>query len=136
MPSLTVHTVPRTSGSFLGAIDKQVPGELDIHNVADNYSTHKTAMIERWSDRHPRVHMHFTPTYSSWINQIERLFAEVTREMLQRSNHRSVQSLEADLRQWVRVWNEDPQPFVWTKTAEEIRGSIGRLLQRINGAGH
>jgi transposase len=109
---------------------------LDIHIVADNYSTHKTAMIQRWLAKSPRVHMHFTPTYPSWINQVERLFAEVTRELLQRSDHRSVQSLEADLRKWVRVWNEDPKPFVWTKTADEIIESISRSLQRIDGAGH
>ena len=80
--------------------------------------------------------MHFTPTYSSWLNQVERLFAEVTRELLQRSDHRSVQALEKDLRDWVRAWNEDPQPFIWTKTAEEILASIARYLKRINGAGH
>lgn len=86
--------------------------------------------------KHSRFHMHFTPTYSSWLNQVERLFAEVTRELLQRSDHRSVQALEKDLRDWVRAWNEDPQPFIWTKTAEEILASIARYLKRINGAGH
>lgn len=121
---------------FLNTIDKNTPAELDVHIVCDNYGTHKTAMILRWLDKHPRFHMHFTPTYSSWINQVERLFAEVTRDMLQRSDHRSVQSLEAGLRKWVRAWNENPKPYVWTKTAEEILESIGRLLQRINGAGH
>ncbi len=80
--------------------------------------------------------MHFTPTYSSWINQVERLFAEVTRELLQRSDHRGVQALEKDLRGWIKAWNENPKPFIWTKTADEILTSIGRLLQRINGAGH
>ena len=80
--------------------------------------------------------MHFTPTYSSWLNQVERLFAEVTRELLQRSDHRSVQALEKDLRNWVKAWNEGPQPCVWTKTAEEILSSIARYLQRINDAGH
>ena len=121
---------------FLNTIDANTPEGLEIHIVADNYSTHKTALIQRWLETHPRVHMHFTPTYSSWINQVERLFAEVTREMLQRSNHRSVQALERDLNSWVRGWNENPKPFVWTKTAEEILQSIGRLLKRINGAGH
>lgn len=80
--------------------------------------------------------MHFTPTYSSWLNQVERLFAEVTRELLQRSDHRSVQALEKDLRSGVTAWNENPTPFIWTKTAEKILDSIARYLQRINGAGH
>jgi transposase len=80
--------------------------------------------------------MHFTPTYSSWINQAERLFAEVTRDLLQRSDHRSVQTLEKELREWVKAWNENSKPFICTKTAEEILTSLGRLLQRTNGSGH
>lgn len=80
--------------------------------------------------------MHFTPTYSSWINQVERLFAEITRDLLQRSDHRSVHALEADLRSWIAAWNAKPRPFIWTKTADEILESIGRLLQRISGAAH
>ncbi len=80
--------------------------------------------------------MYFTPTYSSWINQVERLFAEVTRDLLQRSDQRSVQALEKDLRNWVKAWNEDPQPFIWTKTAEEILEFIARYLKRIKEAGH
>jgi transposase len=77
-----------------------------------------------------------TPTYSSWLNQVERLFAYVTADLLQRSDHRSVQALEKDLREWVKAWNENPRPFVWTKTADQILGSLGRLLQRSTGAGH
>jgi len=80
--------------------------------------------------------MHFTPTYSSWINQVERLFAEVTRDLLQRSDHRSVQALEKDLRAWVAAWNENPQPFIWTKTTEDILASMARYLKRINDGGH
>ena len=80
--------------------------------------------------------MHFTPTYSSWLNQVERLFALCDRRLLRRSDHRSVQALEADLRAWVKAWNENPKPFVWTKTADEILESLGRLIQRISGAGH
>ncbi|MGO1538647.1 MAG: hypothetical protein ACTHW3_04665 [Leucobacter sp.] len=80
--------------------------------------------------------MCFTPTYSSGINQIERLFAEVTRELLQRSDHRSVQALETDPRNWLKVWNENPKPFIWTKAADEILASLGRLLKRTDGAGH
>jgi transposase len=116
---------------FLIKIDKTVPDGLDIHIVADNYSTHKTPAVNTWLAAHPRFHMHFTPAYSSWLNQVERLFAEVTRDLLQRSGHHTVQALEADLRAWVEAWNEDPKPFIWTKTAEEILAAIARLLQRM-----
>lgn len=121
---------------FLQKIDNEVPSHLDVHVVCDNYGTHKSPSVTAWIEKHPRFHMHFTPTYSSWINQVERLFAEVTRDLLQRSDHRSVQALEKDLRDWVKAWNEDPKPFIWTKTASQILESLGRLLQRINGAGH
>lgn len=121
---------------FLAKIDKNVPEHLDIHVVCDNCGTHKHPTAKTWLAKHPRFHMHFTPTYSSWINQVERLFAEVTRDLLQRCDHRSVQALEKDLREWAKAWNENPKPFIWTKTAEEILESLGRLLQRTNGAGH
>ena len=121
---------------FLTKIDALVPAELDVHLVCDNYSTHKTPTISRWLEAHPRFHMHFTPTYSSWINQVERFFAYVTSDLLQRSDHRSVQALEADIRAWVKAWNENPEPFIWTKSAEQILDSLAQLLQRINGAGH
>ena len=121
---------------FLAKIDAHVPADLDVHVVCDNYGTHKHPTVNTWLAKHPRFHMHFTPTYSSWINQVERLFAEVTRDLLQRSDHRSVQALEKDLRTWVTAWNENPKPFIWTKTAEQILDSLGRLLQRTNGAGH
>lgn len=121
---------------FLVKIDKTVPEGLDVHVICDNYTTHKHPTIQTWLAKHPRFHMHFTPTYSSWLKQVERLFAEVTRELLQRSDHRSVQALEKDLRSWVTAWNEDPKPFIRTKTAEEILSSIARYLKRINDAGH
>jgi len=121
---------------FLTKIDTQVPPDLDIHLVCDNYATHKSPTITKWLAAHPRVHMHFTPTYSSWINQVERFFAYVTSDLLQRSDHRSVQALEADIRAWVTNWNDDPRPFIWTKTAEQILESLARLLQRTTGAGH
>ena len=121
---------------FLAKIDQNVPADLDVHVVCDNYGTHKHPAVTRWLATHPRFTMHFTPTYSSWINQVERLFAEVTRDLLQRSDHRSVQALEADLRAWVEAWNANPKPFVWTKTAEDILASLGRLLQRTTGGGH
>ncbi len=121
---------------FLAKIDTEVPDHLQVHLVCDNYGTHKHPTVARWLAAHPRFHMHFTPTYSSWINQVERLFAYVTTDLLQRSDHRSVQALEADIRNWVKGWNADPKPFVWTKTAEQILNSLARLLQRTTGAGH
>ena len=121
---------------FLTKIDKTVPEHLDVHVVCDNYATHKHPSVKTWLTNHPRFHMHFTPTYSSWINQVERLFAEVTRDLLQRSDHRSVQALEKDLREWVKAWNDQPQPFIWTKTAEDILASIARYPKRINESRH
>ena len=121
---------------FLTKIDSQVPEHLDVHLVCDNYGTHKSPAIKKWLAAHPRFHMHHTPTYSSWINQVERWFAYLTQDLLQRSDHRSVQALEKDIRNWVQAWNENPQPFIWTKTAEQILQSLSRLLQRITGGGH
>jgi transposase/transcriptional regulator with XRE-family HTH domain len=121
---------------FLARIDAEVPTDLEVHLICDNYSTHKHPIVTKWLQGHPRFHLHFTPTYSSWINQVERLFAYVTADLLQRSDHRSVQALEADLRAWVEAWNADHKPFVWTKTAEQILGSLARLIQRTTGAGH
>ena len=121
---------------FLAKIDAQVPEGLDVHLICDNYQTHKTPAVKTWLQNHPRFHMHFTPTYSSWLNQVERFFGFVTEDLLRRSDHRSVQALEADIRKWVSEWNTNPTPFTWTKTAEQILESIGRLLNRISGAGH
>jgi transposase len=121
---------------FLQKIDSQVPEHLDVHLICDNYGTHKSPAIRRWLEQHPRFHMHYTPTYSSWINQIERWFAYLTDDLLRRSDHRSVQALEKDIRNWVTAWNKNPKPFIWTKTAEQILQSLSRLLQRINGGGH
>jgi transposase len=121
---------------FLNKIDQSVPTDLTVHLILDNYGTHKAPAIKKWLAAHPRFHVHFTPTYSSWLNQVERWFAYLTEDLLQRGDHRSVQALEADIRTWVKAWNEDPKPFVWTKTAEQILERLGRLIQRINGAGH
>jgi transposase/uncharacterized protein YerC len=119
---------------FLHKIDAAVPEHLDVHLICDNYGTHKSPAIRRWLDAHPRFHMHHTPTYSSWVNQVERWFAYLTEDLLRRCDHRSVQALEKDIRTWVIAWNENPKPFIWTKTAEQILESLARLLQRINGA--
>src|SRR6266700_1940803 len=120
---------------FLTTIDKTVPEGLDIHVVCDNYGTHKTPAIKAWLARHPRIHLHFTPTGSSWINQVERWFGFLTDQLIRRGVHKSVQSLEHDIREWVSTWNEDPKPFVWKKTAEEILDSLARYLQRVTGQG-
>jgi transposase len=121
---------------FLTTIDKAVPHELDVHVVCDNYGTHKTPAVRSWLARHPRFHVHFTPTGSSWINQVERWFGFLTDQMLRRGVHKSVQALEANIRAWIAGWNEHPQPFIWTKTAEEILDSLARYCRRISGAGH
>ena len=121
---------------FLTTIDKTVPEDLDVHLVCDNYGTHKTPAIKAWLAGHPRFHMHFTPTGSSWINQVERWFGFLTDQMIRRGVHKSVVALEKDIREWVKNWNEDPKPFVWRKTAEEILDSLARYCERISGAGH
>jgi hypothetical protein len=121
---------------FLKAIDKAVPAELDVHIVCDNLATHKTPAVSEWIARRPRFHVHFTPTGSSWINQVERWFAYLTTQLLQRGVHKSVQALEADVRGWVESWNANPKPFAWKKTAEEILDSLAQYLQRISGGEH
>jgi transposase len=121
---------------FLITIDKTVPAELDIHLIVDNYGTHKTPAIKAWLARHPRFHMHFTPTSSSWINQVERWFGFLADQKIRRGAHKSVQALETDIRDWINDWNANPRPFIWTKTAEEILESLARFCRRISGAGH
>ena len=109
---------------FLALIDKAAPPELDIHLVLDNYGTHKTAMIHNWLARRPRYQLHFTPTSASWINQVERWFAEITRQQIRRGTYRSTQALEKAINEYLAVYNEDPKPFVWTKTADQILESL------------
>lgn len=121
---------------FLATIDSRIPDTADVHLVCDNCSTHKHPIVKRWLAAHPRFHMHFTPTYSSWLNQVERWFAYLTDDLLRRGDHRSVHALERDLRQWSAAWKEHPKPFIWTKTAEQILESLGRLVKRITDEGH
>jgi transposase len=118
--------------SFLDTIEANVPAALDIHIVMDNYGTHKTASIRNWFAKRPRFHMHFTPTYGSWINLVERWFAEITNKRIRRGIFRSVKELETAIREYIDVHNEDPKPFVWTKTADEILASMARFAQRTN----
>jgi transposase len=121
---------------FLVAIDKAVPAQLDIHLICDNLATHKTPAINDWLANHRRFHMHFTPTGSSWINQVERWFGLLTHQLLRRGVHKSVAALENDVRDWIKAWNDDPKPFRWTKTAEEILDSLQKYIARISGATH
>jgi transposase len=121
---------------FLTTLDKQVPADLQVHLICDNYSTHKTPAIRTWLDAHPRFHMHFTPTYSSWLNQVERWFGLLTDTQLRRGVHKNLQALERDIRAWIKQWNQNPKPFIWTKTADEILQRLAAYLDRIPGAGH
>ena len=121
---------------FLTKLDRDIPAELDVHLICDNYGTHKTPAVKRWLDLHPRFHMHFTPTYSSWLNQVERWFGLLTDKKLRRGAHRSIQALENDIRDWITTWNQNPRPFAWTKSADEILDRLNSYLQRIPGAGH
>ncbi|QSE86081.1 IS630 family transposase [Rhodococcus koreensis] len=121
---------------FLTAIDKAVPDELDVHLVCDNLATHKTPAVGDWLAKHPRFHVHFTPTGPSWINQVVRWFAFLTDQLLRRGVHKSVAALEKDVRNWIKTWNDDPKPFVWHKTAEEILDSLAKYISRISDAGH
>ena len=121
---------------FLDLIDNEVPANLDIHLVLDNYGTHKTPATQRWLLRHPRFHLHFTPTYSSWINQVERWFANLTEKQIRRGIHRSTRALEDAIRLYVKLNNENPKPFVWLKTADEILASIARFCLRTSETGH
>jgi transposase len=121
---------------FLTTLDQQIPTDLDVHLICDNYATHKTPAIATWLGAHPRFHMHFTPTYSSWLNQVERWFALLTDKKLRRGTHRSIQALEKDIRDWIINWNDNPKPFTWTKTANEILDRLVLYIQRIPGAVH
>ncbi len=116
---------------FLNKINREVPDHLDVHLVLDNLSTHKTPKVHRWLLRHRRFHLHFTPTYSSWLNLVERWFSALTTKKLQRSAHRSTKQLADDIIDWVDKWNEDPKPFIWHKTSEEILDSIARYCGEI-----
>ena len=128
------HLYPRHRSiefrKLLDQIDAAVPADLDVHLILDNYGTHKTPLIQRWLAKRPRFHLHFTPTYASWLNLVERWFAELTTKQLRRSAHRTVAALKDAIREFLDVHNEDPKPVVWTKSADEILASIARFAQR------
>lgn len=122
--------------AFLRRIEKSVPPKLDIHLIVDNYSTHKHARVKAWLARHPRWHIHFIPTYSSWLNQVERFFALVTEKAIRRGSFRSVKELIAKIDHFVTHYNKNCKPFVWTATADSVLEKIERLTSRISGTGH
>ena len=115
---------------FLDQIEAQVPAELDVHLIMDNYGTHKTAPIRNWFAKRPRFHVHFTPTYGSWVNLVERWFAELTNKRIRRGVFRSVKELEKAIHEYIALHNREPKPFVWTRTADQILASIARFAQR------
>lgn len=121
---------------FLDRIEGAVPHELDVHLILDNYGTHKTALIHRWLARHPRFHVHFTPTSASWLNLVERWFAALTEKQIRRGVHRSTRELEQAICRYIETTNHHPKPFLWSKTADEILASVGRFCKRISDSGH
>jgi transposase len=123
---------------FLDQIDAALTKEpgVGIHIVMDNYGTHKTAKVKRWFQRHPDYHLHFTPTYSSWLNQVERFFAEITEKRIRRGCFRSVKDLEGAIREYLENHNKNPKPFVWTATAEKILERVAKVCKRISDSGH
>jgi len=118
---------------FLDLVEASIPAEVEVHLIMDNYGTHKTALIHHWFAKRPRFHAHFTPTYSSWINLIERWFAELTNKQIRRGAHRSVQELERAIQEFIDAHNAAPRPFTWTKHADDILASIERFAQRTLG---
>jgi transposase len=118
--------------AFLNKVNRNVPDDLDVHVILDNLSAHKAPTVQRWLLRHRRFHLHFTPTYGSWMNLVERWFSALTTKKLQRSAHRNVKELAADILAWADTWNENPRPFVWTKTAEQILERLAGYCATIN----
>ena len=115
---------------FLNTIDGNTPADLSVHLIVDNYATHKTKAIRNWLAKHPRFQLHYTPTYASWINQVERLFAELTNKQIKRGSHRSVKQLKDAIHQFLDAHNDNAKPYVWTKTTDQILASIARFAKR------
>jgi transposase len=121
---------------FLNSINASVPEELDVHLILDNYGTHKTQLIHSWLARHPRFHVHFTPTGASWLNLVERFFSALTEKQIRRGAHRSTRELETAIYRYIEHGNRDPKPFIWTKSADEILATIARFCKRISDSAH
>ena len=122
--------------SFLRLIDKNVPHELDVHVILDNYATHKHSQVKAWLAKHERFQLHFTPTYSSWLNQVERWFALITDRAIRRGSFSSVKELVAKIEAFVAAWNKDSVPFAWHATSDSILAKLKRLCETISGTGH
>jgi putative transposase len=122
--------------AFLRRIDRAVPPDLDIHLIVDNYSTHQHAKVKAWLASRPRWQLHFTPTYSSWLNQVERFFGLITDKTIRRGSFRSVKDLVAKIDHFVTHYNQNCKPFVWTATADAILEKLARLCSKINGTAH
>ena len=118
--------------AFLNKVNRNVPAGLEVHVILDNLATHKTPTVHKWLLRHKRFHFHFTPTYGSWMNLVERWFSALTTKKLQRSAHRSINELAADIQAWATTWNENPTPFVWHKTADQILERLASYCTAIN----
>jgi transposase len=122
--------------AFLNHVDRNLPADLDVHLIADNYATHKHARVKAWLARHPRYHIHYTPTYASWLNQVERWFALITQRAIRRGSFRSVRQLVENIDEFVNHYNTHKRPFAWTATADSIFEKLGRLCKAINGTEH
>ncbi len=122
--------------SFLDTIEKNVPEELDVHLIMDNYGTHKTKLIQNWLAKRPRFHVHFTPTSASWLNLVERWFVLLTERQLRRGVHRSTKELKAAINDFIENHNSAPKPFIWHKTADQILDSAARFCRRMNDSRH
>jgi len=114
---------------FLEEIERNVPPDLAIHLVLDNYGTHKTALIHNWLVKRPRIQLHFTPTSASWLNLVERWFGLITQKQIRRGSFRSTRELEGAIRRYLETYNQDPRPFVWTKSADRILESLRRYCE-------
>ena len=121
---------------FLSDIDANLPKDFDVHLIMDNYGTHKVKKVQAWFARHPRYHVHFTPTSASWLNLVERLFAEITERCVRRGSHTTVSALEKAMLNYLDHRNQNPKPFVWTASADLILGKVERLCERISNSGH
>ena len=117
--------------TFLKKIDRATPTHLDLHLIADNYATHKTPAVKRWFKRHARFHIHFTPTSSSWLNLVERMFAEITRQRIRRGTFASVPELKTAIEDWIEHRNNNPKPFTWIKSSKKIVASYRRARQKL-----
>jgi hypothetical protein len=117
-------------------VDQAVPADLDVHLIVDNYATHKHPKVRGWLVRHKRYHMHFTPTYSSWLNQVERWFGLITQQAIRRGSFRNVRQLIAGIERYIEHYNQHGRPFVWTATPDSILQKVTQLCKVTSGTEH